>query len=118
MALRKLTVSDRATVAQEFRVIVEPEEGVDPRACRRVTLYTPDSPTVAFAILPYAVRNATTGEAITARSVADIGSNRHYKTPILPTATSATWEITAEQSIIAAATSDYAEVALVIEYID
>jgi hypothetical protein len=114
---RKPTESDRATVVQEFRTLIGPELGVAPETCRRVTLMTPASPQVAFVLTPYTLRAANGDAKTVIHTPHDIGLNQNYKAPLLPGDTTIHFEITAEQSIIAASLEGFATFALIVEYV-
>jgi hypothetical protein len=115
MMRRQPTESGRASVVQEFRTLIGPEAGAEPGACRRITLMTPSSPQVAFCITPYTLRQGN--EMSVLLTPRDLGLNRNYKAPLLPVDTAIHFEITAEQSIIAAAVTGMADLAVIIEFL-
>lgn len=114
---RQPTESARATVSQEFRFLVLPEPGVDPSACRKITILTPSSPIVNFAITPYTLRSLEGNETTVIKSPRDIGLNQPYKTPTLPVVSVVFFELLAEQGIIASASEGNAFLSMIIEYI-
>lgn len=114
---RKPTESSRETVVQEFRVLVGPEVGAPVDACRKITLMTPASPQVNFCITPYVLRALNGQEQTTIHEPRDIGLNQHYKGVPLSIASTIHFEITAEQSIIAASTEGQALLSMIVEYV-
>ena len=125
---RKNTESLRATLSQEFRLILPPELGVDVNACRKITLLFAPSPDVSLVIFPYTVRvneNYTTyntleeltGATETISNPQQLGLNRHYKAPTWSIHHPVDFELLANQSIAAAAKNGMIEFAYLVEYI-
>lgn len=128
--LRKDTETLRETLSQEFRYLVPPEHGAGEHDVRRVTIVFPPSPTIALAILPYAVRVGNDIQVATSlrdfsvdptlqqvNSPNGFGLNRHYKAPIWNSAFPLRVKIRSNQSIVAASTDGHAFLSIAIEYL-
>ena len=115
MFLRKPTQSLRTTVSQEFREILAPEPGAGsmPRGVyRHVQILIPHAPEVSFIITPDEHWQLDS-QANVSR---DLGANRIYKGNVFPANTQIILCLGPDQSIWAAASDQYAEVGLVVEY--
>lgn len=110
-ALRKPTEMYRASVPQEARVVVPPEDDPEARGERKVTLVGVSGE--LFVGIDVAIQQKAVFDG-----VPKIGPDRDYTLPRFPTATTATFRLKPHQWIIAKAKSGFGQLTIIVEYLE
>ena len=100
--LRKGTEFHRATVSQEIREILNPNNEGEPGTYREIQVLVPDEPQVYVTTLPDAAKR--------------FGTDRTYKLPPIPPGAQITFRLLPGQPLFAAARSGQATITLIVEH--
>lgn len=112
MQLYKPSQSMRATVTQEFRRILPPENDAPAGSHRHLQILVPATPDVLFVLTP----DAHWGLEADANVAHKLGANRVYKGTTFPANAQITLCLGPDQALWAAAESGIGEVGLLVEY--